>query len=171
MSCAKSDNKPQTQDTNKVRLKYLTTTEEVIEALGAYAAGWSNGELELTDVGSYPNLPYIYYYEIALMNGVQLRRIWAGADGTGEETLEEILREGENRVAVEDVRLKAYTDVFVVKRGDNQPGSWLFSLYAPQVYTNGKTTHMIHFSGFTTAPVPSDEEVITAMLGLLEIME
>src|SRR5690606_41859220 len=53
-SCKETDDPApsETTDTNKVRLKHLTTEQEITEALGAYVAGWDPGELHLTELGT-----------------------------------------------------------------------------------------------------------------------
>ncbi|MFS8617926.1 MAG: hypothetical protein FWJ85_13970 [Solitalea sp.] len=177
-SCKETDDPApsETTDTNKVRLKHLTTEQEITEALGAYVAGWDPGELHLTELGTYGELPYVYYYRIGYFltpDGAyqQHRSIRCDTDGTGEETLESILEEDDKKVEVNDSRLENLPGVFIVKNKENKEGDWLFTLYAPQSYVNGKTTHKVTLMGLLRATVPSDHEAVTAILSLLEIKE
>ncbi|MBE8714808.1 hypothetical protein [Sphingobacterium hungaricum] len=178
-ACGKPQEKPHLEqaDMTKARLKHITTKAQLVESLGNYAAGWSTGELQLTQIGTYPSSAGIYYYSLSMNNegvsgqGENNQRISAGVDGTGEETLELILDENKNLVAVEDSRTQKFPKLFIVKNSNNKPGDWMFQLYIPQVYSNGKTAHKVSFQGFTQTPVPSDQEVVAAMLNLVEVVD
>lgn len=179
VSCDQSDELSlDDREGTKIRLKYLTAAAEVAEALGDYATGWDLGEFDLTDVGAYPNLPYIYYYELGMSKDipgsdlVEYKQVWAGAGrGTGDETLEQILNEQDWVVAVNDNRLHEFPRLFTIKNNDNDTDNWAFELWAPQVDKNGnKTTHTVYLRGRRTPP-PTDREAVTTMLSLLEVHE
>lgn len=181
ISCDQSDELTlDNREGTKIRLKYLTTTAEVAEALGDYVAGWDLRELDLTDIGAYPNFPYVYYYELGMSKNIpgsyleEYRNVWAGAGvGTGDETLEQILEESQGRKeAINDERLREYPRVFAVKDRDNTSSNrCTVELFLPHIDLIGnKTMQSVRLTGQNT-PLPTDRDVVTTMLSLLEVHE
>lgn len=163
-------------DATTVRLKHLLTTSEVVGALGGYTNGWDVRELDVTNEGSYPNFPYIYYYRLSMTieasggTPTQGKSVYAQAGGgvNADVTLEQFLEEHDGYVAVSNPKLATYPRTYVVKKSDNNNDSWVIDLYTPHIAKDGnKTMHSIHLSG-SYIPPPSDEIAVEVMLGLLE---
>lgn len=172
---------PDVEPTN-IRLKYLTTTEDVVAGLGAYAQGWDVSELHIErDDGNYPDMLWWYQYELSMRRDAvhpathDYRMVRAETDGPIEPEEIKEREKRQNRVRIHDARLNKYPSLYVYKGRDNDNNNWNFGLYAHQVHKDGnKTTHKIYMSGGHSShlegntPPPSDGEVVTAMLALLE---
>lgn len=169
---------PETKPTN-IRLKYLTTTAQVIEAAGPYTVGWDVGELNIRrDEGTHHNLFWWFDSELAMRKDAvhpathDFRRLRLVTDGPIER---KDLEEMENYIRIDDARLDQFPSLDVYKHRENDNNDWHFRLYAHQVHQDGnRNTHIIYMSGGHSShlegmtPPPGDGDVITAMLGLLE---
>lgn len=169
---------PETDPTN-IRLKYLTTTAQVIEAAGPYTVGWDVSDLDVRrDEGTHADLFWWFQADLAMRKDAvhtgthDYRNLRLNTDGPMEQ---EDLEQMEDYVPIHDGRLDQYPSLYVVKHRDNDNNNWYFRLYAHQVHQDGnRNTHIIWMSGGHsshlegTTPPPADGDVITAMLGLLE---
>lgn len=158
-----------------VRLKHLLTTSEVVEALGGYTEGWDVGELDVTNLGSYPKMPYVYYYSLSMKietagERTQYRSVKAEAGGPVEAdvTLDQFLQENVDYIAIDHPELDRYPRTYIVKKNDNDDKAWRFDLYTPHIRKSGnKTMHSIYLQGGNT-PVLTDGEAVTVLLSLVE---
>ena len=175
-SCSDEENLPTIEvSPSAFRLKHLTTTSQVGNALGNFTAGWQLSDIELTNIGPYPKFPYIYYYNIFMRKGagpsqeIISFRIQAGGPVNSDVTLETYLAEHPNMIPIHDDRLRNYTGVYLVKDKDNNHEKWSIELYTPHIAKDGNhTMHSVVMYCYGTTPPPPDDIAVTALLGLLE---
>lgn len=175
-SCSEEENSINIErPTSAFRLKHLTTAAQVADAIGDFATGWQWSDIDLTSIGPYPRMPYIYYYDIYMHRGTDPNRqiisfrVQAGGPVDSDVTLEAYLEEHPDMVAVNTSRLRDYPGVYLVKGKDNNIDKWVIELYTPHIAKDGNhTMHSIDMYSYGSTPPPADDVAVDVMVRLLE---
>ncbi len=183
--CKKNDTGLPDIDNGGVRLKHFTTAQQVHEAVTELMYDYElAGEGSFTDIGYYPQLPYIYYYTVNynrdINSEVTAYRTLSADVGMGDETKQEILEMFPDYMEVADSRLgKApFENVFAIRYRNNTKRDWRYELYLSLDHINQDNQVITLTGGFgptnserheAIAPEPPDEKVvISALLKLTE---
>jgi len=184
LSCInKQEESPDGATEDTVRLRHLTNADQVHEAVLSFINGYTLGsDASFTDMGSYPKVPYVYYYSVSwekeISSLASINLSISSDTGIGGESKEEILEYSTDMVEVNDARLgKApYANVFVIRKEDNNKMDWQYELYMDLSPLN-EDNHRITLTGTflgpdsqadQAPPPPSDSKAISMMLELVE---